>query len=502
MKVTDEAPASSPPAAAPSLPGKARRRLAGKWDWHVCVLFLIATLIMLPLSWALGSFTPIVIDPATEYGITIFLLVSFAVSLVLMVRRDWRRARPEASSGPKPLSRRELASNLGVTVLVLLLTAGIGLNKLSMLWSAMREGPALIRLIPGRAEMEINGTFAFGLTDRVRQFLGENPQVGTVYLTSGGGVGLEGVALANLIRERKLSTYVPMVCLSACTAAFSAGKERWLKDGARLGYHSGGLRFSIIPSSLVSRVLGSPMRDVYLRNGISPAFVDKALSTPFKRVWFPTDTELMAANAITGVVDRYRFAQAGRGRRAGHFSLGQGYWRMMAVTIGSAREKESFDALMASGYDDGLSEGEIVDRVFRRASAIMRRRIVVADDAKVVEAGHILYAAMGKLASSDDAACAAIGAQADLGAAGDVLWEQGFDATRMVVALVRLRVGAEEIDRTLPLPPGQGVSDTPSLHISASCADVMTAYAEALSLPDADAAARLRDVFREGPDRL
>ena len=67
------------------------------------------------------------------------------------------------------------------------------------------------------------------------------PGVRVVHLDSPGGRVGEGKKLHALIRAHKLDTYVETSCQSACTLAFTAGRERILLKGATLGFHRGRL---------------------------------------------------------------------------------------------------------------------------------------------------------------------------------------------------------------------------------------------------------------------
>ena len=60
-----------------------------------------------------------------------------------------------------------------------------------------------------------------------------------VYLDSPGGSVQAGWAMAEAIRNAGAETVVnsSSKCASACTFAFMGGVERWVEDGAKMGYH-------------------------------------------------------------------------------------------------------------------------------------------------------------------------------------------------------------------------------------------------------------------------
>lgn len=61
-----------------------------------------------------------------------------------------------------------------------------------------------------------------------------------VFLDSPGGIIQSGLAIGRLIRARRLDTVVPnrAVCFSTCGLIWLAGSERWVGDGAQVGFHA------------------------------------------------------------------------------------------------------------------------------------------------------------------------------------------------------------------------------------------------------------------------
>ena len=67
----------------------------------------------------------------------------------------------------------------------------------------------------------------------------ENPEGTVIYLYSGGGYIYEAEKMAQIIRDRGMKTalYKTDVCASACTLLFASGVERYMWEGAQLGFH-------------------------------------------------------------------------------------------------------------------------------------------------------------------------------------------------------------------------------------------------------------------------
>jgi hypothetical protein len=158
-------------------------------------------------------------------------------------------------------------------------------------------------------EAEITGGIKFGLTDDLDKLLKASPQVKVVHLNSPGGRMGEGEKLYNLIREKGLTTYVQAQCISACTIAFAGGRERYIAQGAVLGYHQGAFAGLLSSKELQDLVDGEAR--IYRDAGLSTDFIGRAVTTPNSEVWTPSVAELFAANVITGVSEEGQFADTG-----------------------------------------------------------------------------------------------------------------------------------------------------------------------------------------------
>ncbi len=149
-----------------------------------------------------------------------------------------------------------------------------------------------IRVMNNGSEAEIAGGIKFGLSSDFEKVLNASRGVRLVHLDSVGGRIGEGQKLNELIKSRGLDTYVDLKCLSACTLAFVAGRQRILKRGAKLGFH----RASFAGEDQVD---GSLERSIYAAAGVSDTFVERAMTTKNAEMWQPSDTDLVSAGVIT-----------------------------------------------------------------------------------------------------------------------------------------------------------------------------------------------------------
>jgi hypothetical protein len=134
-----------------------------------------------------------------------------------------------------------------------------------------------------------------------------NVKVKTVSLSSEGGALVEGLAMAHIIREFDLDTYVELHCSSACTFAFLAGKNRVISSNAKIGFHQSSLPYSVYNASKKdARLDGGDLmiRNVYTRANIDPAIIDQGLKTPATDIWFPPTQMLLNGNVVTRLVKK------------------------------------------------------------------------------------------------------------------------------------------------------------------------------------------------------
>ena len=158
-----------------------------------------------------------------------------------------------------------------------------------------------LHLLHNGTELELTGGIPYGTTDAVRVVLDASPSVKVIRLNSLGGRVGEANKLGRLIRERQLITYTPADCVSACTIAFLSGRERYLGEQGRLGFHSAGIGGL---DGKEFRALNEEMRRTMLERNVPVDFVNRALSTSTHSMWFPTQEELIEARVIDGVVAR------------------------------------------------------------------------------------------------------------------------------------------------------------------------------------------------------
>lgn len=142
----------------------------------------------------------------------------------------------------------------------------------------------------------LQGAIGTGSMDEVLKVLSTAPNVKSIMLNSHGGRLREAEQLAQLVRERKLDTYVELQCLSACTFVFLAGADRAATPNAQIGFHQ-----PSFPGMTSANAGLQTMLDVYRTAGISEGFIAKVRETPSESMWYPTRDELIDNGVINRV---------------------------------------------------------------------------------------------------------------------------------------------------------------------------------------------------------
>ena len=156
----------------------------------------------------------------------------------------------------------------------------------------------VIRLSADGRRLSLSGEMGFGTTRLVRDTLKRQPGVMGIELDSPGGSAAEGFALAGLVRDRKLNTYVRADCASACVLVFAGGRERLVAPSARFGLHRSGVEWQRGDHGVSA--IDRAMEQFFREQGVDDSFIEKVLQTPFHDLWLPTFEEVMTSGLGAG----------------------------------------------------------------------------------------------------------------------------------------------------------------------------------------------------------
>ncbi|MEH2514050.1 hypothetical protein V1291_005404 [Nitrobacteraceae bacterium AZCC 1564] len=370
-----------------------------------------------------------------------------------------------------------------------------------------------IHLLNGGTEIEVIGGIKYGLAEEFKKILKASGQVRVVHLNSTGGRLAEGAALNAVIKENGLTTFVATKCMSACTLVFAGGKQRILKKGAVLGFHRGAFG----GEDQVDDHQGGLQRRIFREAGFSSGFIDKALSTPNKDIWTPPASELLAEGVITSVNDGGGFAISGFGAKVSRGGLDQTMQKAGAVYVAlKERSPDFYNELLDQLYT-GISKGELEGNVIQvlRAKIFghVRGLLPQADDAVLIAFANLAADQYEMLGKSAPAACYAYASGEGGNSYADTLSpdlikrELALDEQILKTAMTRppdrdatatwKKIGARLAAKGMSQEDFALISATnlePSKH-ARYCDVIIRFYREITSLPTAEAAIALRDLY-------
>jgi hypothetical protein len=368
---------------------------------------VIALAFVLPegVGWLVRGwdFNPLVIFAAIVAIWTIVLVLQVYLTVGI-----WRSAAQQRFDAPGQRGLWGLAAQV-VLVLAALNSARLfavtGVPEIAEgIGMALFDDPTLppysVRLMRDGTEAEIAGGFKYGLARDAENLFATAPQLRVVHLNSAGGRLGEAVKIARLIARRKLDTYTSATCASACAVVYAAGQERYLRRGARLGFHR---------SFFAGNENAEAMKRLLLSAGIAPAFVERAVAQPAESIWYPTDAELADGRVVTTFVDSYRFAASGFGAYATLIAFEGALRRTPGLEALSRSQPELFDdiaELYLKRYVEGRSIGEIEDEVrHAKVAPFIAQRLPQVDDGILVDYALLLADQYAALGARDPAAC-------------------------------------------------------------------------------------------------
>lgn len=155
-----------------------------------------------------------------------------------------------------------------------------------------------IELAADNRTVLLSGNIELGITQAVKDYLVQHPQIDTVRLESAGGNIYEGRGLARFFAESGLNTYVETSCASACIVAFAGGKVRSANEKATFGFHQ--YRVNADYMIIATDVAKEQLRDqqLLLEAGVNENFVKRIFLHASASMWWPELQELRAAGFL------------------------------------------------------------------------------------------------------------------------------------------------------------------------------------------------------------
>lgn len=444
------------------------------------------------------------------------MLTIYALAVVMSVWQwvgIWRSAANHMKAGG-----RALWGQLAQVMVVLWVLSAVGrlaqndgamLQEGANLMLGIDNVPAYrLRLLGDGAEIELTGGIPFGTADAFKAMLEAHPGIRVAYLDSIGGRIGEALRLQQLIKERQLVTYTARECDSACVIAFLGGRERFLAEGARLGFHASS--FGRITDRIVDE-WNTQQRRVLKEAGAPQAFIERALRTPPDQLWYPTPGELRAAKLVDAIVDKRFWGLPGFRQWHAGWRLER---RLLGLPVISALRQ--FDPAAYGRFVEGLAAANAAgsgggDASTRVPAAfqqeILPRYLKTAPDKPLLRYWQLRVDEGRYLAEIDPRSCGELfsphqrtGVDPRSQLSAELLVEERGALTELIRSAVATPVGPSTNPQVLTdldvargrvsshLAPGQGAPialETPQRDLEMRCRGVIALYSEVLALPDA-----------------
>jgi hypothetical protein len=269
-------------------------------------------------------------------------------------------------------------------------------------------GSHAFRVLRDGRELEFSGGINFGTAKEFKSFLDAMGAIQVVHLNSVGGRIEEARRIGTLIKDRGLITYVANQCDSACTLIFLNGRERWIAENARLGFHA-----PTFPGMNASELAEAALEEkrILVGLGVPESFADKAIHTPNSSMWFPSTQELASAHIVSGVADPSRFAASGVSVQS--MNIGEVSSALSNIPLYAAIAKVYPDLFreiteqMSHGYKVGLPQSEIMASLRPKVISLVRKNLIGAAEDLVLQFNDINIEYLSGLQIKDAESCAA-----------------------------------------------------------------------------------------------
>ncbi len=224
-----------------------------------------------------------------------FLLLDIAI-YIWQVVGSWRALTRYQCDRPDFLVNVAGYGAMLATIPVLILPQLDRLARDNLAPMTLRDrGPNGVEVMPDH--ILLTGPVSYDMFDGFQGAISTNPDLKRVELNSNGGRVYAARAIAKLVQDNDLDTFVSGICASACTLVFIAGAHRTLAPEGKLGFH-GYLTKSQIKFADETEEEAKD-RATFLARGVSQDFVDQMFLVSPEDMWFPDQSQLEMAGVLS-----------------------------------------------------------------------------------------------------------------------------------------------------------------------------------------------------------
>ncbi|WP_416759460.1 RDD family protein [Roseateles sp. So40a] len=236
-------------------------------------------------------------------GVAIALLIAWPLLILVEIWSavgTWRAVRGYVEAGGSHLISGLARLSLLLSFLQIAFSLFLGVfSEFPELWKLARGidpiGNVKLSVSADGRTLQFNGPIGAGDARRLGTLLESSPAVKLMEVASPGGRVTEAERMVELIRKRGVGMRAVGNCESACTLVFLAGSKRQLMPGAQLGFHRAS---SGTMNPAFDEIANQELARTYRRMQLPEDFIEKTLSTPARRMWYPSPEDLVRHSLI------------------------------------------------------------------------------------------------------------------------------------------------------------------------------------------------------------
>ncbi|MBE9568120.1 MAG: hypothetical protein IMF14_05450 [Proteobacteria bacterium] len=247
-----------------------------------------------------------------------------------------------------------------------------------------------------------------GSPQAITKLLKANPAAEGIILDSLGGLVKEAMTINRIIKNSGLNTYTLESCVSACTIAFIAGKQRYVGESANLGFHGFS---SVFEGPVVDYNNERDQReaaDLYREAGVSEDFIVHMFTAQKDDMWYPAFAELMEHSVVHGETSTIEIAADDKHGATDQAEI-EGYLlEYEAYRLIKQYEPALYQQLVAkmeSLLNNGASMAELQRSIGNYVEEIAVASMVRASDETLEKFVQILISSGRKIVRQDAFAC-------------------------------------------------------------------------------------------------
>ena len=240
----------------------------------------------------------------------VLLAISLALSIPLAVWQfvgAWRSFR--RAGGDHRVSRKVFAAGgCGAVVVLAVYVIQQRVPEFGEIYAEFRklaEASSKYKIAVGSGSDKVavyTGEIVWGSAKALEEYLSSRPQVLILEIDSTGGGLQEAVRMANLVKTRKLITFVQGQCLSACTIVYVAGNQRLAVPKAKFGFHRVSASMSLADPAALERY-NAQYSELLLNNGVDKRFVDQVMKISQPQIWIPGNSDLKIGGFVQHFIE-------------------------------------------------------------------------------------------------------------------------------------------------------------------------------------------------------